>query len=73
MSTTITELNRWLPMKVYTSLHTLMKLAYELGQARKSGDEERIREAEKRHDEYRDLCLESDAMVTGITVGELTP
>ena len=58
-------------MEIVTSWETLMMYAKELGQARLSGDEERIAEAERKHDEYRDICLKSDRMVLGCTVGDL--
>ena len=41
---------------------TLMAYARELGQARLSGDEARIAEAERKHDAYRDACLAADEM-----------
>jgi hypothetical protein len=40
-----------------------MIYATELGKARKSGDKEWIKRAQKQHDEYRDLCLKSDNMI----------
>ena len=58
-------------MKVVTSFQTLMHYAYELGQARLSGDSARIAEAQRKHDEYAQACLESDEMMLGGTVGEL--
>lgn len=58
-------------LKTVTDLRTLMHLAKALGDARKSGDEKRIAEAQRRHDEYRDLCLSSDEMRMGMTYGEL--
>jgi len=56
-------------MKIITSWQTLMKYAKELGQARLSGDEERIEIAQKRHDDYVEMCLKSDEMYLGMTVG----
>lgn len=50
---------------------TLMRLAHEAGQAKLSGDAERIAKATAAHDEYRDLCLASDEMLLGETVGSL--
>lgn len=58
-------------MKIVTSLATLFKYAGELGEAKKSGDAVRIAEAEKRHEAYRQMCLESDEMITGYKHGEL--
>ena len=43
-----------------TSWRTLMMYAKELGQAELSGDSGRIAEAKRRHDDYRDLCLQAD-------------
>ena len=50
-------------VKIITSFYTLMQYAHELGQARLSGDRERIEEAQKKHDEYRDVCLKADKMI----------
>jgi hypothetical protein len=58
-------------IRLVTSFQTLMRLAHELGKARKSGDDKRIREAQRAHDEYRDLCLVSDEMVLDCTSGYL--
>lgn len=58
-------------MKVITSFQTLMKHAHELGQARLRGNPEEIAAAEAKHDSYRDMCLQSDEMSLGITVGAL--
>jgi len=48
-----------------------MKLASELGKARKSGDEERIKQAKEAHDSYKELCLQSDEMQLHTTHGNL--
>ncbi len=58
-------------MKIVTSLATLFKYARELGEARKSGDTARIADAEKRHEAYRQMCLQSDEIITGYKHGEL--
>lgn len=50
-------------MMTMTTWSTLMSLAHELGQARLSGDENRIEKAEKEHEEYRQLCLKADGMI----------
>jgi hypothetical protein len=42
--------------KVYTFYSTLLHKAREVGQARLSGDPERIAKAEADHDEYVALC-----------------
>ena len=49
-------------IKVIASFHVLMNLAGNLGRARLSGDIDKIKEAEKEHDEYRDVCLKADLM-----------
>lgn len=53
-------------VKTITNWQTLMKYAHELGQARKSGDKERIIKAEETHDNYKELCLKADAMNLGV-------
>ena len=58
-------------VRIVTDFRVLMKLAKELGDARKSGDESRIKQAKLAHDEYRDLCLSSDEMVTGLTYKDM--
>lgn len=58
-------------MEIITSWQTLMKFAKELGDARVSGDKERIAVAQKKHDDYRDACLQSDKMNLGMTVGHM--
>ena len=60
-------------MKIHTSLITLMRLAGKLGEARKTGDKQEIENAERRHNEYRDICLRDDVVMdTGFTVGALS-
>ncbi len=59
-------------MRIVTSFATLMQLAAELGQARLSGDAERIERAQKAHDEYRDICLKADATLLNTPRRELT-
>jgi len=56
-------------VKIITDFRILMQYAYELGEAKKTGDLEKIAEAQKRHDIYRDICLDSDEMSIGLTVG----
>ena len=48
-----------------THFGVLMRYASELGKANQSGDTERIRIAQRNHDEYRDLCLQADSMIIG--------
>lgn len=52
-------------IRVVTFAETLMRYAKELGEARKSGDEDRIRKAKDRHDAYVKVVLRSDRMVVG--------
>ena len=59
-------------MRIVTSFATLMQLAVELGQARLSGDAERIERAQKAHDDYRDICLKADEMLLNTSQGRLT-
>jgi hypothetical protein len=49
-------------MEIITDFRHLMKLAYI-----KAGTEE----AKKNHDAYRDLCLKSNKIAIGLTMGEL--
>lgn len=42
---------------------TLMESAKELGQARLSKDPDRIAKAEKKHNDYRGICLKADRIV----------
>ena len=58
-------------LKTVTSFHTLMRLAKEVGRAKISGDEAWILKAQKAHDEYKELCLESDEMTLNMTNGAL--
>ena len=50
-------------MKTVTFFSTLMRLARELADAERSGDKERIAEASRKHEEYRQACLRSDLMI----------
>lgn len=54
-----------------TSFSVLMRYAWQLGEARLSRDPSRIAAATKAHDDYRDLCLKSDTMLTHCTFGQL--
>lgn len=49
-------------IKTVTYAETLIRLAHELGQARQSGDPQRIAKAERAHEDYRQTCLDSDEM-----------
>jgi hypothetical protein len=50
-------------VKVVTFARTLMYYAHELGQARLSGDPERIEKALREHNAYAQLCIDSDEMI----------
>ena len=50
-------------IKVVTYFSTLMKYAKEEAEARKSGNDDRIKEAEAKHKEYQQLCLKADSMI----------
>jgi hypothetical protein len=49
--------------KIVTFYSTLLHKARELGQARLSGDPERIAKAQKAHDEYADLCKDPNVQM----------
>lgn len=49
--------------KIITFYSTLLHKARELGQARLSGDADRIAKAQKAHDEYADLCKHPDVQM----------
>lgn len=59
-------------IKTVTYLPTLMMYAKELGEAKLSKDPERIRKAQEQHDQYQELCLQSDEMLLGANLGDLT-
>lgn len=46
--------------KIITFYSTLLHKARELGQAKLSGDPDRIAKAQQAHDEYADLCKRPD-------------
>jgi hypothetical protein len=52
-------------MKTITFFATLMQLAKEEADARSSGDPVRLAEAERKHEEYRQLCLNADEIIMG--------
>ena len=53
-------------IKIITSFETLMKYAGALGKAKKSGNIKEIKDAQKQLDDYKEICLKSDEMSTGI-------
>lgn len=56
---------------VRTDFGHLMRLAKAEGDAKKSGDPERIKAAEEAHQDYREQCLQSEEMSLGMTYGAL--
>ena len=50
-------------VQVYTYWKTLLELAYEEGQARLSGDAERLAIAEANHAEYKRQCLDPNTIM----------
>jgi len=58
-------------IKVQTDFRVLMAHAVEVGRAKTSGDPQRLANAEKAHDAYRELCLMADSMSLGRTYGAL--
>ena len=48
-----------------------MKLAGDVGRAKKSGNPARLREAERLLDDYVEICRKSDGMITGATYGDM--
>lgn len=59
---------------IVTNFGVLMQYASELGKAKQSGDVERIRIAQQKHDEYYELCVNNtDIMSLGITNHEFRP
>ena len=58
-------------LKTVADFGTLMRYASALGKARQNGSPEEIEEAQRKHDEYKKICLEADEMSTGYTFGTL--
>lgn len=50
-------------VEVVVFYRTLMRFAYEMGQAELSKNKERYEEAKKRHDEYVELCKLAKKMI----------
>jgi hypothetical protein len=65
------EESTYMSITVVTNLSVLMRLARDLGQAKKSGAQVAIDEAQARHDAYKDICLKADNMATELTWGQL--
>lgn len=58
-------------IEVVTDFRVLMRFAYAVGQAKKSGDQEAFAKAKAEHDDYKDLCLRADRMNLGVPYGAL--
>lgn len=58
-------------MKIVANFQTLMKLAKEVGDAKRSGDEQRLAQAERAHNAYKEICVKADELHTGYTYGDL--
>jgi hypothetical protein len=58
-------------MEIVTSFKTLMILAKAAADAERRGDPQEIEKAVREHDEYRDLCLQSDRMMLHCYYGDL--
>ena len=58
-------------MSTYTTFSELFKLAHKLGQAKQTDAKEEIKKAKKIHDEYLELCRNSDGMMLQIHNGDL--
>ncbi len=54
-----------MPIRIVASFSRLMQLARAEGEARLSGDPERLAQAAAAHEAYRRLCLEADEMHIG--------
>jgi hypothetical protein len=50
-------------MKTIANFGILMRLAKELGKAKKSGDKKRIKKAKEDHDAYAKICKEADELI----------
>lgn len=58
-------------MKIVADFRVLMQLAGALGRAKKTGDQELIKQAQAEHDAYHDICMRADELRTGETYGSL--
>jgi hypothetical protein len=54
-------------IKVVTSFSVLCSLAREFAEPEKSGNQEKIEIAKVAHDNYKQLCLDSDEMTINTT------
>jgi len=58
-------------VKVITHFGTVLRLASELAEAEKTGDQEAIAKAKSAHDDYVELCKTSNEMCLGLRRGDL--
>lgn len=49
-------------VEIVSNFGVLLRLACDLGKAKKLGNQEDIDKAQKAHDEYKKICLLSDKM-----------
>jgi hypothetical protein len=59
-------------IKVVADFGTLMRFASALGKAKQNGTEAEVAEAQRKHDEYKQVCLDADEMATGCSFGSLS-
>lgn len=58
-------------IKVVADFRVLMRYAKALGEAKKSGDADKISEAQRNHDAYATMCLRADSVNLGVTYGSI--
>lgn len=58
-------------MRIISSWHTLINLAHAVGNAKKSGDAKRIKQAEKELKDYEEIVKMSDSMNLHVRKGDL--
>jgi hypothetical protein len=58
-------------MEIKTSWETLIRLAKAVGDAKKHGTKQDIKEAEDELEAYRQWCLKADEMILGMTRSDL--
>jgi hypothetical protein len=59
--------------KIMASWSTLMQLANAVGDAKKNGTKQEIKEAEDELEAYRQVCLKADGMhMDGMTYGDMS-
>lgn len=55
-------------IRVVTSFGTLMRLAKAVAEAKRGGDRDKIAEAVKAHEDYKQMCLKADEMLIGVSI-----